>query len=1621
MDDIDDIDPFPEATEQACDDDLFAPTPAHAEDGPPHLVDTLSDVEDLPELDGAQASPDPHAPEDVLAAVVPFEQPPSEEKSARQREEKRGRKRGSTAKELALKRLFSGALAQGQQTDNLTRPEICYRAGKARQARTREAPAAASAAATEVSSLSAAASKGAIVEFGGLPKTIDKSLFQSAASFGAITDWNEPASTAKQPKHLEKGVLKTSLAQISKQLLAEKLDVSRRTITRRLRLLAFCILLVRRRKAEAKFPAITEHLQQIYGHDNVKTLHFLLRQKYDEMSMRIRLKTKEGLEFAIAKIIQVQLVWAGLWKVHDKYLRYRTPVPASLSSIESCTVSNMRFGLDRHCLMPTCAQSFEGKSRIPVRDQHASNIGSDQSYYRDFPDEVPQAFSCQAHIEMKVQERLMLVFPNDKKGILHTNLAFQFGGALTGVKDKMKTLAKERLSWVDCAGESPESYRCSYRESVYQRTCDLKTIPRGAGRSTMGVIYLRRRRLVNGRLQKRKVFEHLCFGRHCCRDAEHCAEQIDEMFSGEIGVRDWAPHRWRGVEEATDWILFWALAHGLLPDALELQFAKDSPKVAAADAHAADEVLAILDLDGDVGETSESTHLPEDDLGMPDPVKDQTQEQRQSTFRSNALIWFRSGPWGRTWIWRSIVKHQQVAVHRWIKSSGAGARKRELARRTRGEPPEFPVVRAAEGWYTDSEMQAWGRMMADKAEWQGLLPEYHNHELSIHAFRGLSSVTCTKFELQVCLFLRSWAFRGYLLLSRKAFGIAIETALALVQTFYDNPCLLPPFWWEHVRRFPSVEAVMSDESLAILAFHADEIELDSIEVEAGNAQIHRTIKRAVQQKMPSLADCAASWLLKMDRAIHVGQWGAPTYSSDDPVEADDGKRAMKGGGGGLARAFISLKSRTMKLPNGRPDLKAIAAAYRCEKNKEHSDVLESLRADALAATMARRQQFQQGSRWQMSSFGTVHHQTLKKAKLQSELRALSGAAAHHAEGPLEESAVAAAGAALGSHTSDGSLAIVPHAGLEGQISLLRRMARQEATDERARAEKADSEVRSSLQKPIEFCGKTMASPEGVPAENMRCLPGDLITDIYIHDDVAKFVEARCSNMVKKSPNAVKAAERLWTNDHTLLSAEKAPDIGEIPSWAKPSFCEMHGGGRCLCKGKGLIVQLAARNLAAQLCKRAPRASSLRKLLMGAWIVMRINTVWVSVGLTYFRPRRPTLIEVDLLPHLVWGHRVVKPRYCDDKSPKTTRLIDVLWDMALDDSLEFELCRLVTFKRMLPDWAPDRLLTIQSLSETMDIPCSITFWDGARAEVAKEAEKQRKAELAAARKRARDAAAPARPERPAGEPRAKAKRTPQQEAVARARAEAAHADPLPLMDVVSPHEEEDDFWDSLVEPDPDAPPGEQDVDGLSPSEDLDRTLASLDQRRGPGASSASTAHEKGVADSDMLDYLFADEPGDCLPGAEDFGKPFLEVHPAPEDGPDDAEYSPSSPGGEGDEHEGRGPASGEAEGSESDDGDAPDSRWPRVPHSEDRSAEQPRGCKMRKYETPGKTPLWLGLLPVGLVDSQGRSSRRRSYRPGLRSEAEAIDIIELWLATHGDVDDRPLIDSSSSSTSESDSD
>ena len=67
--------------------------------------------------------------------------------------------------------------------------------------------------------------------------------------------------------------------------------------------------------------------------------------------------------------------------------------------------------------------------------------------------------------------------------------------------------------------------------------------------------FLRRRRLFNGRYERRDRKEHFCMSRRCCLHAEDCLRQMDSLIDDEGGPQHWHPGKFMGFEDTLEWEL----------------------------------------------------------------------------------------------------------------------------------------------------------------------------------------------------------------------------------------------------------------------------------------------------------------------------------------------------------------------------------------------------------------------------------------------------------------------------------------------------------------------------------------------------------------------------------------------------------------------------------------------------------------------------------------------------------------------------------------------------------------------------------------------------------------------------------------------------------------------------------------------------------------------------------------------------------------------------------------------------------------------------------------------------------------------------------------------------------
>ena len=431
-----------------------------------------------------------------------------------------------------------------------------------------------------------------------------------------------------------------------------------------------------------------------------------------------------------------------------------------------------------------------------------------------------------------------------------------------------------------------------------------------------------------------------------------------------------------------------------------------------------------------------------------------------------------------------------------------------------GAAPRYDVVEAAEGVLYRDILRQYSVLMRSATEWSAMPLECRTHELSIQTWRGLSAAYCTKHELQVVV-IEAYPFKAYLVLSNVP-GKSIIAARTVIDDKEQNPCLLDPRTWQHVMKYPTVSSLLSPDSLAELATDADLIELHMIDVETGNASIHRSIKKAVNQKLADFEDVSAQFVLRSERNVRCGCWGNKHYAPETASVADDHEKPVKHlrGGGGIARAFVSKYASEHRLPWGSLDYASLWHRYRAEKAKAFSQVLADLKEQARLATRARRQQKETGKEWEASAFGALSKRQLKSMQVQQDVMTLKER--------LEETSEGRHVASEASHQlvpfgvpPKGIVALTSNCKLEEDIRVLRRLARVDASEKRMQHEKELQHIREHMVKPTDLLGDVDFSRLGTAnchVRTMRC--GDVV-DMRVHDELAQQVAEQVSALSAK--------------------------------------------------------------------------------------------------------------------------------------------------------------------------------------------------------------------------------------------------------------------------------------------------------------------------------------------------------------------------------------------------------------------------------------------------------------------------------------------------------------------------
>ena len=535
---------------------------------------------------------------------------------------------------------------------------------------------------------------------------------------------------------------------------SQSLGLCTRTFTRKLRLLAFATLALKR----AKFLEIAQSVfEQLIAKQTLdkpaRAMDWWTKYKYDEVSIRMHsgstthAKSTQPGETSVMKLLQVTVVWQALFALGAQYIRIVMAVPSLLRPIAANDIDSLVHVIKPQISTPLWVRdTFETKHRLPICDDHPTNGGVDDALWRASPDEVPQKFKCMAHKEDKVGDFVLRPFPNDTLGLTNITLSYCFGGCWRRFKDRFKAHVRAVLRYWPYGDHGAGEAAGRHREAVFARFASGTTDRRTGNQAAIRLQQLHaRRRLLNGRYKIKGVVEHWCKGPlFCCKDAEDTLRQIDEYIIDPLPLPKLVKtSSWDMMEDSADFHGFWLLCHDILTPVYHDSFSDTKVASPAVAAH-----TALTNVDDEAEEPPEQVQ-EYCDLGLVAPEKDAEAFVRQNTFRSNAKRWLASSPAGRLWMMRAAMQVQQRAQQRLRKYSGRSWDKLEYKWRLRGEPPAFRVVLAHEGKFTYEPIFEFGRLIRDRSMWEHHPREFCTHDFLISVYKSSAAGAGATYQLMV--------------------------------------------------------------------------------------------------------------------------------------------------------------------------------------------------------------------------------------------------------------------------------------------------------------------------------------------------------------------------------------------------------------------------------------------------------------------------------------------------------------------------------------------------------------------------------------------------------------------------------------------------------------------------------------------------------------------------------------------------------------------------------------------------------------------------------------------------------------------------------------------------------
>ena len=845
-----------------------------------------------------------------------------------------------------------------------TRSEIAREAGQARwrKARNRKAPAASSAPAFESATASSSASVVSVP-----PSQLQ--LVLSSAGRECSTLCVQHLSSAI-PEHFkgkqERKVTNAVKHMSSLSSMALSLKLSRHTIQNKMRLMASTMYLSSSHRQWHAIQSAYYYLQSVAP--DFAALTHLLKLRFDEFQMVLRLNEvpkdmphwlsiARKKERVTAKLEQVTVVHSFLFKANGCHFILECVPKTMLEPIESVHGEVVLTAIESEERGNEWSESvFQDHSRLSISDNHTSNA---VTAYRSFMKQWSRAlwrWLCSLHAAHRVCDLQWKCFPGDLRGLMATTMAVHggpnFGKHKFGVKVWYRAKGKRVLK--SEVGELPDdakAYRTKLFSSFLHASDGRLHGPKAKKRHAS---ILRKKHVFTGDLRKLDVVEHLCDGDSCCPSKEHTRQKLDDDIEQEEMPDPWNESRWLGSEEALDYHGFWLGAHGIFIAGFCIGILEITDL---------DEVqrLIIRWVQGD------QESVPETPPSFEECTKEMTPFERRTTHIKNSRQWLESMPMRRLWVLKVPVHTQQDHSKRTLRLSGQEFENRQRQRVAKGEAREYRPVIAFDQVLGDESMREYGQALVSTEAWEVLPVEFHIHSIAMAGFRATSRSICALAELEI---FRNRTYPAkYYSSVRDDVEQAVHHAKIIVDDFRRAPCIFCAGSYHYTQKHPTLEAFLSPSHQAQQKQSAMAAELDNAPTESNNGGVRRKVKGRVQQKTIEMQDVNAEWLFKQARQQQASIFGTEDESSSET----DGETAMRGGGGGRARGWISLTRNAFKDAKGKVDFAAAHAAYKAEvAHDPNSDALKQAETIGKLGTKATRARFETGeTNHDMSVMGTV--------------------------------------------------------------------------------------------------------------------------------------------------------------------------------------------------------------------------------------------------------------------------------------------------------------------------------------------------------------------------------------------------------------------------------------------------------------------------------------------------------------------------------------------------------------------------------------------------------------------------------------------------------------------------